>query len=407
MRGVQKSAKVCVCVCVCVCVFCVYEKESLRSCPKFERHCRTVDVKPLRDDRDTVDPMDCLEEYDDKHHGDDCFHGCLGDLVGGPVGSTQSNLEQQSCITDVWPVVRIKLNAPRVVNGFRTLEKATLIGDSTRRSREANKGHWLPEEDALLREAVESLSGESISKSGSVPWKVICLAVPGRSHKQCRERFVEHLDSRLASDEISSKEASIIYSFFKKHGRKWSKMCNKINTWRARNGYKGKRARRSVRNIIRARDRRTSRLNTTHDETFSNLSDVLDCDDIASFVYGTGDTSNDAPWDALIYRTPPMSPTLVPKNHPTPPLYVLNSVSQAKDVSDAFSQHKPPPNMPPRTCCAERKMQVRLSTGDITSRRSMLEAINKMVNTPHPADTISVAKRQAKTGQRRRRVAKL
>jgi len=51
------------------------------------------------------------------------------------------------------------------------------------------KGPWLAEEDALLRELVKEV--------GAKKWSVIAESIPGRAGKQCRERWLNHLDSAV------------------------------------------------------------------------------------------------------------------------------------------------------------------------------------------------------------------
>ena len=51
------------------------------------------------------------------------------------------------------------------------------------------EGPWTAEEDYLLRQAVERCNTLEDSKV----WSTICKSIPGRTNKQCRERWEEHL----------------------------------------------------------------------------------------------------------------------------------------------------------------------------------------------------------------------
>ena len=48
------------------------------------------------------------------------------------------------------------------------------------------RGPWLPEEDAMLRQLVHQF--------GSRHWALIASHIPGRPGKQCRERWLNHLN---------------------------------------------------------------------------------------------------------------------------------------------------------------------------------------------------------------------
>jgi hypothetical protein len=58
---------------------------------------------------------------------------------------------------------------------------------------EKNVGKWTPEEDAKLTEAVQ--------KPGN-NWITVATLVPGRMHKQCRQRWVLNLDPDRASNPV-------------------------------------------------------------------------------------------------------------------------------------------------------------------------------------------------------------
>ena len=51
--------------------------------------------------------------------------------------------------------------------------------------------HWSPEEDALLRQAVERSNAADDPRAKT--WSIVAESVPGRINKQCRERWHSHL----------------------------------------------------------------------------------------------------------------------------------------------------------------------------------------------------------------------
>ncbi|RLN89361.1 hypothetical protein BBJ28_00022870, partial [Nothophytophthora sp. Chile5] len=50
------------------------------------------------------------------------------------------------------------------------------------------KGHWRPDEDDLLKELVAE---------GRKNWGQVATRIPGRTSKQCRERWYNHLDPSI------------------------------------------------------------------------------------------------------------------------------------------------------------------------------------------------------------------
>eukprot|EP00938_MAST-03A_sp_MAST-3A-sp1_P001078 g1078.t1 len=81
------------------------------------------------------------------------------------------------------------------------------------------KGQWNDSEDALLR---------SLVKSNGTTWAVIAEKVPGRTPKQCRERWKHHLDPRIKKSEWTEAEDRIIMAQHNKLGNKWSKIAKML-----------------------------------------------------------------------------------------------------------------------------------------------------------------------------------
>lgn len=83
------------------------------------------------------------------------------------------------------------------------------------------KGSWTAEEDAML-----------ISKHAAFgrKWSKISDFLPGRAGKQCRERFVNHLDPNLKKGaEWTDDEEAILISLHKNHGNKWTLIANQLH----------------------------------------------------------------------------------------------------------------------------------------------------------------------------------
>ncbi|GAB9468224.1 hypothetical protein Gpo141_00005544 [Globisporangium polare] len=75
------------------------------------------------------------------------------------------------------------------------------------------KGHWRPDEDELLKELVAE---------GRKNWGQVATRIPGRTSKQCRERWYNHLDPSIVRGEYSAEEDRIILEAQARLGNRWS-----------------------------------------------------------------------------------------------------------------------------------------------------------------------------------------
>ena len=81
------------------------------------------------------------------------------------------------------------------------------------------KGSWTPEEDQILREK-RALYGRK--------WAKIAAHLPGRQGKQCRERFVNHLDPELKKGEWTDDEEAILIAMHEHHGNRWANIAKHL-----------------------------------------------------------------------------------------------------------------------------------------------------------------------------------
>eukprot|EP01028_Stygiella_incarcerata_P012193 TRINITY_DN7352_c0_g1_i1.p1 TRINITY_DN7352_c0_g1~~TRINITY_DN7352_c0_g1_i1.p1 ORF type:complete len:374 (+),score=100.86 TRINITY_DN7352_c0_g1_i1:137-1258(+) len=79
------------------------------------------------------------------------------------------------------------------------------------------KGCWTKEEDEALRQL--------ISVFGAGKWTNIALKLPGRTGKQCRERWFNHLDDSVNHDPFSPEEDLVIAKSQHNFGNQWSKIA--------------------------------------------------------------------------------------------------------------------------------------------------------------------------------------
>ena len=75
---------------------------------------------------------------------------------------------------------------------------------------------WKPEEDDALQQAVAN------RLPARPHWPLICGSVHGRTSKQCRERWIHHLDPRIRKGAWSLEEDRLLAQLVKTNGRKWA-----------------------------------------------------------------------------------------------------------------------------------------------------------------------------------------
>jgi hypothetical protein len=91
---------------------------------------------------------------------------------------------------------------------------------------------WTKEEDALLLNLVHTMQWP-------MKWTVVAHSLPGRTGKQCRERYVNHLNPRLKNSDWSPLEDATIFHLYNTIGSHWAKM-SKIIPGRTDNGIKNR-----------------------------------------------------------------------------------------------------------------------------------------------------------------------
>ncbi|RLN32080.1 hypothetical protein BBJ28_00020212, partial [Nothophytophthora sp. Chile5] len=75
------------------------------------------------------------------------------------------------------------------------------------------KGHWSPHEDELLRRLVAA---------DQKNWGDVAAKIPGRTSKQCRERWHNHLDPAIVRGAYSPEEDRLILEAQARLGNRWS-----------------------------------------------------------------------------------------------------------------------------------------------------------------------------------------
>lgn len=83
------------------------------------------------------------------------------------------------------------------------------------------KGPWTLEEDKKLNEWVQL--------EGASKWSKAASYIPGRSGKQCRERWLNNLSPNLKKSSWNDEEDELIFALYKKYGSAWSKIAKHFN----------------------------------------------------------------------------------------------------------------------------------------------------------------------------------
>lgn len=78
------------------------------------------------------------------------------------------------------------------------------------------KGHWSFEEDSTLEQMV---------LQGCHSWGEVAAHIPGRTAKQCRERWRNHLDPSINKSPFTMEEDNIIQEGFEKMGNRWTQIA--------------------------------------------------------------------------------------------------------------------------------------------------------------------------------------
>jgi len=106
----------------------------------------------------------------------------------------------------------------------------TSSGSGTKRK--SGPKTWTKEEDALLLNMVQNMRMP-------MKWSLVAQSMPDRTGKQCRERYVNHLNPRLKSTDWSPSEDAKIFHLYNTCGSQWAKM-SKMIPGRTDNGIKNR-----------------------------------------------------------------------------------------------------------------------------------------------------------------------
>eukprot|EP00980_Cylindrotheca_fusiformis_P001711 scaffold388_cov114-Cylindrotheca_fusiformis.AAC.20 len=127
----------------------------------------------------------------------------------------------------------------------------TLAGNKRKNGPKA----WTKDEDALLLNIVQSMRMP-------MKWSVVAQSLPDRTGKQCRERYVNHLNPRLKVSDWTPVEDATIFHLYNTIGSHWAKM-SKMIPGRTDNGIKNRFH--NLRRQLEREDEHRLRLSTARD----------------------------------------------------------------------------------------------------------------------------------------------
>jgi len=147
-----------------------------------------------------------------------------GDLLGENAGSSSSNNSEgtpPNCTTTNGRLAMSKSPARKHASANR---RVVVGGDRV-------KGPWTREEDEQLTKLVKEY--------GPKKWSVIAAHIPGRIGKQCRERWLNHLDSSVRKSPWTDAEDDILLREQRRKGNKWCQI-SKLLPGRPENAVKNR-----------------------------------------------------------------------------------------------------------------------------------------------------------------------
>ena len=148
------------------------------------------------------------------------------------------------------PVIRrtqrrqlIELHSPIRSTRSRTTRQATTATPPSSRTTGGpyQSKLWTSEEDRVLLQQIAAKQTRPPHQppSSYYYWPTIADAVPNRTAKQCRERYVNQLTSTLKKSDWTEREDATLVRLYQVHGTKWSLMA-KILGGRSDNGIKNR-----------------------------------------------------------------------------------------------------------------------------------------------------------------------
>jgi len=110
--------------------------------------------------------------------------------------------------------------------------KCTEEAPNSSSKRKSGPKTWTKEEDSILLNMVQNMRMP-------MKWSIVAQSMPDRTGKQCRERYVNHLNPRLKNTDWNPNEDATIFHLYNSVGSQWAKM-SKMIPGRTDNGIKNR-----------------------------------------------------------------------------------------------------------------------------------------------------------------------
>ncbi|CAI5747502.1 unnamed protein product [Peronospora destructor] len=218
------------------------------------------------------------------------------------------------------------------------------------------KGHWVYEEDMTLEQMV---------LQGCHSWGEVAAHIPGRTAKQCRERWRNHLDPSINKSPFTPAEDGVIQDGFEKMGNRWTQIADLL-PGRTEDAVKTRWKALNPNQKVRAKPGRPKQympsvtVNKQHDAVFPDVAGMFTNGSIAMLempVYGNGYAPSIPPYpdnSTSIFSSMLMSPVqsphttmphakksvqttqvLIPSQYPEPIVEPLSDEVAENELNDA------------------------------------------------------------------------
>lgn len=129
--------------------------------------------------------------------------------------------EEDSLLTSLVSSRGINLNWAEINKSFPDKTQAQII-ERWNKVLDPNllKGSWTREEDETIVNYVRTC--------GTKSWTRLAQLLPGRIGKQCRERWVNHLDPNINRGPWTDEEDNLLIELHEKYGNSWTKISDHI-----------------------------------------------------------------------------------------------------------------------------------------------------------------------------------